>query len=472
MAKACAICGSKKWRKDAVTGSAVCEEGHVREVSGMTVCAGWEAKGIFKGYRSENLVSEPTGHALQKRRLRRAPRRNKRKEEGRNNKDYYHGDEAEWLRIQAIQQLLRLQVQALSALWSLPDVYEIIVRDLWAYQLSLHTLPSLPDSSTELLDPPPLKDMKEDDPMESDKSDSDSDSSESETSKEGDEEILEGLSDDSSGKSDVEAGIDVGRNHSDGKNVAFKRGRLRIGDTLAVLVVGLWVLRYPIMNGHQRQSGSISRFRLYYASSARNEETHESGRDKGSVPLGDLMSALEKSALKRHHGVDVPEINIAPVTWKVISSLGGTPTTYTQLTRLLSLADPNLLLHPHELVTFVQKRRSNPRHRSSSPSTPEEIEVERTNRLYDLILPELLVAATWVVLMKMVYGLDDEERAVLLDGDPALGLVKGDIWIGELRSRLKERALVGSRKALERMQVYLYSARESVLKLSPGSSLE
>jgi hypothetical protein len=34
MVKACSVCGSRKWRKDPITGSAVCEEGHVLQVSG------------------------------------------------------------------------------------------------------------------------------------------------------------------------------------------------------------------------------------------------------------------------------------------------------------------------------------------------------------------------------------------------------------------------------------------------------
>ena len=31
-AKACPVCGSNKWRKDAISGNAACEEGHVFQV--------------------------------------------------------------------------------------------------------------------------------------------------------------------------------------------------------------------------------------------------------------------------------------------------------------------------------------------------------------------------------------------------------------------------------------------------------
>lgn len=49
----------------------MCDEGHV-----------------YQDFRSENLVTEPGGaHALQKRTLKKGPRRNKRKEFGRANPD-------------------------------------------------------------------------------------------------------------------------------------------------------------------------------------------------------------------------------------------------------------------------------------------------------------------------------------------------------------------------------------------------
>lgn len=40
----------------------------------------------------------------------------------------YHGDDAEYLRLQALQLLLRYQFQALRKLWDLPDVFEVRVH--------------------------------------------------------------------------------------------------------------------------------------------------------------------------------------------------------------------------------------------------------------------------------------------------------------------------------------------------------
>ena len=40
----------------------------------------------------------------------------------------YEGDDAEYLRLQALQLLLRMQVLAIRKLWDLPEVYEVSIR--------------------------------------------------------------------------------------------------------------------------------------------------------------------------------------------------------------------------------------------------------------------------------------------------------------------------------------------------------
>ena len=37
----------------------------------------------------------------------------------------YHGEEGEWLKLQALQLMLRLQVQKMREIWQLPDVFEV-----------------------------------------------------------------------------------------------------------------------------------------------------------------------------------------------------------------------------------------------------------------------------------------------------------------------------------------------------------
>ena len=40
----------------------------------------------------------------------------------------------------------------------------------------------------------------------------------------------------------------------------------------------------------------------------------------------------------------------------------------------------------------------------------KEVTYERTKRNQDIIMPELSVAAAWVVIMKLAYGLDERDR--------------------------------------------------------------
>lgn len=37
----------------------------------------------------------------------------------------YHGEEGEWLKLQALQLMLRLQVQKMREIWQLPEVFEV-----------------------------------------------------------------------------------------------------------------------------------------------------------------------------------------------------------------------------------------------------------------------------------------------------------------------------------------------------------
>lgn len=97
-----------------------------------------------------------------------------------------------------------------------------------------------------------------------------------------------------------------------------------------------------------------------------------------------------------------------PLAWKVISSLGGTPTTYAQTVRLLALIDVNMTLNDTQVNKWTRKRRGRP---SSGISVDGEfVDYDKTARYDDVWLPELAVAAAWVVVMKVAYGLDGSLR--------------------------------------------------------------
>jgi len=110
-------------------------------------------------------------------------------------------------------------------------------------------------------------------------------------------------------------------------------------------------------------------------------------------------------AIQSRHSLILPEINLTPLAWRVISSLGGSPTTYSQVTRLMALVDVNTFLCATDVVIRTRLRRGRTMETEDKKET-----YERTTRYDDVWLPELSVAATFVVVMKMAYGLDGRER--------------------------------------------------------------
>lgn len=89
-------------------------------------------------------------------------------------------------------------------------------------------------------------------------------------------------------------------------------------------------------------------------------------------------------------------------------------TTYAQVARLMALLDVNLSLQERavEIRTRAPRARAG-RSRGSSPMGEDErVIYERTTKYMDTTLPELSVAAAWVILMKLAYGLDGETRCV------------------------------------------------------------
>ncbi|WWC60925.1 uncharacterized protein I303_103501 [Kwoniella dejecticola CBS 10117] len=501
MAKACDICGSRKWRKDKVTGNAICEEGHVQQ-----------------NYRSEVLDMEIGGprHQLQRRKMgNRGPRRNKRREEGRANPLFYHGAEAEYLRIQALQILLRLQIQAISKLWSLPETYEMIVRDLWTYQLSISCLPSWPTSTDGRQTPesdivaitkqsqPSQPDVemadeerKSDDDSSTDPEHEKDDLSENEEgdgrASDVDSEILEEI-EGMSKEEDLEDEAMIEKQNQDRRG----KKKLRISDTIITLVMGLWIMRIPFI-GIDIESAinemKIPYIDFYHTTHLPTEIKRHMNRDV-MIALAPLRSPsptmihrqckVFARRLNKKYGIEVPETNAQPVVWRITSSLGGTPTTYLQITRLLTILDVNLSLIEREISTFHRKaksrthmQRDTERDGDDSPdlisSNGEGLEsYERTLLYQDVIAPEVVIVSAWIVIMKITYGLDGIPREALLRSDPAVGLPNANVWMTELRTRLNEGVLRGSRKDREKphfhtmdpddMDAFLFKAERILL---------
>ena len=92
-----------------------------------------------------------------------------------------------------------------------------------------------------------------------------------------------------------------------------------------------------------------------------------------------------------------------------------TATIYAQVTRLLALLDTNTSLRDSIVGMHSRKAKSGPGPRYRDPAThpvaeSQTVDYERTSRYQDVLLPELSVAAAWVIVLKMAYGLDGRTR--------------------------------------------------------------
>lgn len=245
----CEICGSRRWRK-APNGLVSCEEGH-----------------ILQNYRQEESnMDEPSQFALTKRTLRRerAGGSAKRKRVRR-----LEGDAQRLQRLEVLQLLLRCQVKAVQRLWAIGDELERVVRDLWIVVLEDAERAQAASSSTGEIPAASQPDAQkpEDARAQSSTSDSESDSdststtgssssSDSETDSSAiPQDILDKLS--SSPPSSPSHNNNVlphppvlrrGRKgHPDAWRHGTTRSRITATTVLRILVLGLWMIRVPVM---------------------------------------------------------------------------------------------------------------------------------------------------------------------------------------------------------------------------------
>lgn len=136
-------------------------------------------------------------------------------------------------------------------------------------------------------------------------------------------------------------------------------------------------------------------------------------------------SKILARTLQRYFGLSIPELNLSPISWRLIYSLGGTrepsipdnsmaneanqsANTYHQIHRLLALLDVNLNLVDTDFGTYTRKARRG--RQGDDGDSARVITLTRTKRNNDVILPELSIVAAWVTVLKMAHGLDGQRR--------------------------------------------------------------
>ncbi|KAI0068597.1 hypothetical protein BV25DRAFT_13565 [Artomyces pyxidatus] len=466
----CTVCGSRQWHKEPATGLVICSEGH-----------------ILQNYRNETNETEELGpHTVRKRTLKSG--RKRRARESRADPKLYHGARAQYLYFQCLQLLLRKQIAALTRAWDLPPEFELVCRDVWALHLSLLPTPPPPEPLLHQQDvdgtsgvdefageelSPETTPLPEEDahsgrdssperpPSSSSSADSSDDSDEPSESPEIDE-LLRGLSDSSESDED-ELGGDAADARPKPEGSERKRGGRGAwgrqdgpASTIAVLVVACWTLRLPIM--YMDFVRLIELYDLPYLDPVRHlppdmalhlpkHISRALSPPHAPTPLLlHSLSARLARKFKASHRIQIPELNAAPMLWRVVRALGGTPVLYS-LTKTVA----HVLSLPLTL------------HYTLAPSLPQIEERDVGSHKYDNVPPELAFLAATVVVLKMVYGLDGRVRTPREGADPACALPRMHEYLTSIRDMRAQAAQSEARVFSARTDMATVDLSESML---------
>ncbi|KAF9268060.1 hypothetical protein L218DRAFT_1053429 [Marasmius fiardii PR-910] len=436
----CPICRSKQWHKEPLSGLIACSEGH-----------------ILQNYRNETTEADDiTTYALQKRNLK--SNKKKKGKESKANAQLYHGAKGRHLYFQCQQFILRKQIAALIQLCDLPAEFEMICRDIWTLHLNL--LPDPPSAEPHFDRPQEQNDtLRAVGPSESKKlqayAESVSSSSEENENRQANDEtyesdqedpsIAELLRQNSETESDDEDQNDDDR--TQGQQVSAVRKKHHVIyetplNNLAVLVIACWTMRIPIL--YRDLLRYVALYELPYLDPVRllpealtshltkhNVQALSPAHAPDVIVLHSLTSRLARFMSSRY-GVSTPEANAAPILWRVVMNLGGTPPLYSltkKLSRILALP---LALH-HSLAPGLTKIKT---------QDPE------SHKFDDVPVEVSFVAAT-IVVLKMIYGLDGNPRLPQDPNDPACILPKIEEYLEtvERLNDLRQEAIFDSEKA-------------------------
>ncbi|KII95103.1 hypothetical protein PLICRDRAFT_202168 [Plicaturopsis crispa FD-325 SS-3] len=433
----CPLCQSKQWHKEPSSGLVVCSEGHV-----------------LQDYRNENLERDEAGpHAMRKRTIK--SQRKKKEKLSKGDPKLYHGARSRYHVFQCLQLILRKQIVALTRLWDLPPEFEIVCRDTWALHLSLlpnpppaepyfHQKESGGDSRSPEKDSAPHMTQtkfstpeRAENPAENEKdgsSSSNSSSSSSSSSEDEDEEDPEfarllqensdsGTSSDEGAPGDSKPIPPVGRSKKKGRRSEYESP----ASNLAVLMFSSWTMRIPVT--YMDFQRIIESYELPYLDPVRLlPATMTCHLTKHAIQLLSpyhapstlFLHALTSRLSKRiyaSYGIYTPELNAAPILWRTVQYMGGTPTLYDLTKRLGSTLSLPLTLHNSMAPMLEQLQKRDPE-----------------SHKYDNVPPELAIVATVIIVLKMALGLDGRPRAPHDPNDPAFALPRLDDYLRLVRA--------------------------------------
>ncbi|KAF8974480.1 hypothetical protein BDZ97DRAFT_1935346 [Flammula alnicola] len=452
----CPTCGSKQWHREPSSGLIACSEGHV-----------------LQDYRNETTeITEVGPHAMKKRTLKSGRKKNGE----RSNADpkLYHGARGRYHYFLCLQLILRKQIGALVKLWDLPAEFELVCRDIWALHLSL--LPDPPpaepyhhhaqgtrageEGPNGVKEKSPLDPMKEKDELSPASDDSEESEGENGERREKDDDLHpkvdeeeEVVDDEEEDDEDSELDAlmrensDLSSSSSDGDGThkpptrkKFRRKGKARGrssyespvSTVSVLVLACWTLRIPVMI--RDLTKLIESYELPYLDpvlrilptsmvqhlTKHNVQALSPPHAPSTIAVHSIASRLAKK-LYATYGVYTPECNAASMLWRLTKDMGGTPMLYRLAKRVASVVSVPLTLHSSLAPELARLKAHDPaRHQ------------------YDNAPPEVALLACVIIVLKMVYGLDGQERAPKDADDVACALPRAKEYLREIGKIDKE----------------------------------
>ncbi|KAF9519116.1 hypothetical protein BS47DRAFT_1370896 [Hydnum rufescens UP504] len=460
--KRCPICQSREWHKEPASGLITCSEGHV-----------------LQNYINENHETTEIGpHAMRKRTIKSQRQRDDAEERSAADPKIYHGLKGRYLYFQCLQLILRKQIAVIMREWNLPrtsslkvTVNQIICRDLWALHLLLLRNPPPPEPWVFLQEQEDKQkhDLTFDNPLPSassqgtdcrvpkgvpveykgkdisgggDSSDSDDNIAPAPTHRESADAELAALlreASESSSSSSEDEGASLPGNEGSSKPTTKRHQKNRYElpiSTLAVIVLACWTMRLPII--YMDIIRLVEAYTLPYLEAIRFLPDNMRFAPS-ALALHRVTSRLAHLSHERY-GAFFPELNAAPVLWRAVRSLLGTPTLYFLSKSLSTILSLPLTLHPSLSPQLKRRKKSDPKHRYG-----------------DNIPPELSLIATVIIVIKMVYGLDDKAPLVPVEpNDAAFTMPEASEYFQALRSHYEDRFRTSSE---------LFSPRSSLTAL-------
>ncbi|KAL8290589.1 hypothetical protein RQP46_002847 [Phenoliferia psychrophenolica] len=459
----CPICHSKKWHRDALSGSVVCEDGH-----------------LLQGYMQESTESQEASNFLTT--TRRIRKNNARKVKVPKNA-HLHGERAQFLLAQALQLVLRHQLHVLVDQLGFPSDLESVCRDLWAMLIASSDLAAAP-ADHERGDEPASSysgpregaryhrtgrkrrkpNGKAGDGDDDDEGDIEEEN-EKDRAKRGGERSSGDEDDDDESEEEEEGGpLDPdqepkpplvpnppGRRSAAASSkphaTSEPRDRLRIDFLLIIIYLGCVTLRLPVLLKDILDLAET--YRIPYLNARLNlplemqlhlDLASAHILNPSTVPrVGAHPSGIQTwlSRLVRVYrddwGVRFPEANLPVLSWRLCRSLALPPLLYTALKRLLSL------LPPFSFDLPVHRARTEPR-----ANLPVEqlsfLDLEEREEGYEWPkngdgrgnLPEVMLVAGLVVLVRQVYAHEGTKRDTSTAKDIRAHLPDTAAWVRAL----------------------------------------